>query len=120
MGGGLPPHARTVVVGSRDAVAAIYSRSRTAADDLVRPLQDRPVRRPREPDHRLRWRLRQFPATYGSPRHATASTPATSSSRGGRRKLVGGQADMLTDITLTLCAKILTMHGHRFAAAARY
>ncbi len=77
-----------------------------AADDLVRPLQDRPVQVDRETlTLGLRRRVLQLPAARrGRRRSGTASTSATLLIEVGRRGLVGGQEDMIVDIALDLQA----------------
>ena len=78
-----------------------------AADDLVRPLQDRDgAGGPGDPHPRLRRACtRASCATPRPPPPATAWTRAPSSSRSAGAGMVGGQEDMITDIALDLVAR---------------
>ena len=75
-----------------------------AAEDLVRPLQDRPVRVDRETlTPRLCRRLFQLPAPCGEGRAGlTGSTPARSWSSSADARMVGGQEDMIIDVALDM------------------
>ncbi len=74
-----------------------------AADDLVRPLQDRPVRVDRET---LAWAMpASIPASCAMPKRASADYGVATASilvEVGRRRMVGGQEDLLPDIALDL------------------
>ena len=74
-----------------------------AADDLVRPLQDRPVRVDRETlTLGYAGRLFELPAPRRDGRRTLRCRRPHDPRRAGRRRMVGGQEDMIVDVALDL------------------
>ena len=73
-----------------------------AAEDLVRPLQDRRARRPRDACARVCRRLFELPAPCREAAHEYGLDTRDILVELGRRRMVGGQEDMIVDVALDL------------------
>ena len=82
-------------------------RSWTSAEDVVAPIMPRPQLIDRStPDARLRRRLlARSCSTPSGPRRGSASTPREILLELGRRKVVGGQEDMIVDVAMELARR---------------